>query len=140
MSIASFQYSRLAVFDNLELFSSENETAYFPFHFHDRICVSLITKGTEKLITPEQEFFVPSGYISITQYNEVHKNASLNHEGYSYKTLYVNPALLQYFNGNKPVYELERTINDPRLYRLLDRLITTHDAPVQQWETAFRWL
>jgi len=62
----SFNFRRIDHFDNAELFSSENENDYFPFHFHDffcvsliTICVSLITNGTEILKNTEQEFIAP---------------------------------------------------------------------------------
>lgn len=70
----SFDFRRISHFDNIELFSSENENDYFPLHFHDFFCVSLITNGTEILKNTEQEFIAPSGSISITQINEVLRN------------------------------------------------------------------
>src|SRR6202012_5276573 len=99
----SFEYKRINCFDGTELFSSENENDYFPFHFHDFYCVSLITKGTEILHNTEQEFISPAGTISITQLNETHRNYSLGDSGYSYKTVYVNPDVLRYFAGDRPV-------------------------------------
>ena len=90
----------------------ENENAYFPLHFHDFFCVSLITKGTEVLTNGEQAFMAPSGAISITQLNETHRNYSLDENGYSYKTIYINPEILKHFNNNKPVQALERVIYD----------------------------
>jgi len=57
----SFDFTRLAILDNIELFSSENEHNYFPFHFHDYYCVSLITSGTELLhntrLGKKQQFY-----------------------------------------------------------------------------------
>jgi len=72
----SFSYKRLNVLDNIELFSSENENDYFPFHYHDFYCIPLITKNTEILSNQAQEFISPAGTISITQFNEVHRNYS----------------------------------------------------------------
>lgn len=81
----SHEYKRLNILDNLELFSSENENDYFPFHYHDFYCISLITKGTEILNNQEQEFIAPAGTISVTELNEVHRNYSLAGPGYSYR-------------------------------------------------------
>ncbi|PZR29014.1 MAG: hypothetical protein DI535_04715 [Citrobacter freundii] len=117
--MANFEFKRLDTLDNLELFSSENENDYFPFHFHDYYCVSLITNGTELLRNTQQEFVAPSGTISITQANEVHRNYSLSETGYSYKTLYVNPDVLTYFNHGHRVAALDRVIDDPRLFQQL---------------------
>ncbi len=114
--MSSFSFKRLPILDNTELFSSENENDYFPFHYHDYYCVSLITNGTEVLSNTDQSFIAPAGSISITQANEVHRNRSLSETGYSYKTLYVNPDMLAYFNNGKKVQALERVIYDQQLY------------------------
>ncbi|PYF76726.1 AraC family transcriptional regulator [Pedobacter nutrimenti] len=136
----SFDFARAPHFDNLELFSSENENDYFPFHFHDFYCVSLITSGTEILKNTEQEFIAPSGTISITQLNEVHRNFSLIDSGYSYKTLYLNPELLRYFNKDKPVQALERVIYDPELFQNLSRLFDVENQNTTLWEDGFKAL
>ena len=115
----TFDFKRLDTMDNLELFSSENENDYFPFHFHDYYCVSLITNGTEVLQNTEQTFLAPVSTISVTQANEVHRNFSLSKTGYSYKTLYVNPDVLAYFNHGHKVQALERVIDDPLLFQQL---------------------
>jgi len=124
----SFGFTRLAVLDNIELFSSENERDYFPFHFHDYYCVSLITKGTELLHNTRQEFIAPAGTISITQANEVHRNYALSEAGYSYKTIYVNPDVLAWFNDGKKVLALDRVIEDRQLFAGLQSLFN-QDTP-----------
>ncbi len=136
----SFDFRRINCFDNIELFSSENENAYFPFHYHDFFCVSLITNGTEILKNTEQEFIAPAGSISITQINEVHRNYSLAENGYSYKTIYINPAILQYFNNGKPVNALERVINNKQLFQGLSELFDNPDANIKLWENSFKAL
>ncbi len=136
----SFDFRRINCFDNIELFSSENENAYFPFHYHDFFCVSLITNGTEILKNTEQEFIAPAGSISITQINEVHRNYSLAENGYSYKTIYINPAILQYFNNGKPVNALERVINNKQLFQGLSELFDKPDANIKLWENSFKAL
>src|SRR5882762_3518380 len=113
----SFEFRRIEHFDNMEIFSSENENDYFPFHFHDYFCVSLITNGTEILKNTEQEFIAPSGTISITQANEVHRNYSLSSSGYSYKTVYLNPDVLKHFNKGRKIETLERVIHDQQLFQ-----------------------
>jgi len=120
--MANFDFKRLDELDNLELFSSENENDYFPFHFHDYYCVSLITGGTEILHNTRQAFIAPAGSISITQANEVHRNYSLSETGYSYRTLYVNPDVLAYFSQGQKVEALERVIDDPVLFRQLEKV------------------
>lgn len=138
--MAFFTFKRLEVFDNLELFSSENENDYFPFHFHDYFCVSLITKGTERLTNTERDFYIPSGNIGITQANEVHQNTSFDDNGYSYKTIYVNPDVLRYFNNNKDVKQLERAIDDQHLFNALFQLVSKGEKDAATWENALRKL
>jgi AraC-like DNA-binding protein len=136
----SFDFKRLSCFDSTELFSSENENDYFPFHFHDFFCVSLITNGTELLKNTEQEFIAPSGSISITQLNEVHRNYSFCESGYSYKTIYVNPSVLQYFNQGKKIVALERVIYDKSLFQNLSGLFEEQNENTRLWEDSFRLL
>jgi AraC-like DNA-binding protein len=126
--MANFTSNRFHILDGLETFTSENETDYFPFHFHDYFCVSLITSGTELLENTERQFYAPSGSISVTQANEVHRNRSLNDAGYSYKTLYVNPDVLSFSNSGQPVAGLERVIVDPMLYSSLEHFFV-EDRP-----------
>lgn len=127
----SFDFKRLPVLDNTELFSSENENDYFPFHFHDYYCVSLITKGTELLHNTAQEFIAPTGSVSITQANEVHRNYALSSTGYSYKTIYVNPDVLAFCNNGKQIPALERIIYDAPLFNLFLQLFNLdHNTPV----------
>lgn len=136
----SFDFARLAILDNIELLSSENEHDYFPFHFHDYYCVSLITNGTELLHNTRQEFIAPAGTISITQANEVHRNYALSEAGYSYKTIYVNPDVLTYFNQGKKVLALDRVIDDPQLFTGLQSLFRCdHQEPID-WESALTQL
>ena len=131
----SFDFTRLSILDNIELFSSENEYNYFPFHFHDYYCVSLITNGTELLNNTHQEFIAPAGTISITQANEVHRNYALSEAGYSYKTIYVNPDVLAYFNQGKKVPALDRVIDDRQLFDSLQSLFNRdHREPIA-WES-----
>lgn len=136
----SFQFRRIDHFDNMEMFSSENESDYFPFHFHDYFCVSLITKGTEILRNTEQEFIAPAGTISITQANEVHRNYSLSESGYSYKTVYLNPEILQHVNKGRKIEMLDRVIYDRVLFQ---QMLGLFDRPADEpaiWEEAFRHL
>ncbi|MDR3713647.1 MAG: AraC family transcriptional regulator [Puia sp.] len=136
----SFGFRRIEHFDNMEMFSSENENDYFPFHFHDYFCVSLITNGTEILKNTEQEFIAPSGVISITQANEVHRNHSLSSSGYSYKTVYLNPDVLERFNRGRKIEMLERVIYDQPLFQQFLDLFDSQTAGVHLWENAFRLL
>lgn len=120
--MSSFRYKRLDVFDNLELLESADEKDWFPFHFHDSFCISLITNGTERLIAQDNDYLATPGNISITQVNEVHKNSALAGFSYSYQTIYVNPELLASFNEGRPVAALQRVIHDPVLTGLFTRL------------------
>ena len=104
------------------MFSSENETTYFPFHLHDYFCLSLITMGTELLQTPSANYYAVAGTLSITQANEAHRNRSLDDSGYSYQTLYVHPQLLRYYNNGRQVDGLQRVIADQEIADLFKSL------------------
>lgn len=135
----AFTYKRLNILDNIELFSSENENDYFPFHYHDFYCISLITNGTEILNNKQQEFIAPAGTISVTQLNEVHRNYSLAEPGYSYRTLYLSKSLLEYHH-RKEVNGLERIIDNPALFNSLSRLFYLENAPADAWKHSLQAL
>ncbi|MBC7851678.1 MAG: AraC family transcriptional regulator [Chitinophagaceae bacterium] len=136
----SFEFKRLNHFDNIEALSSQDENDYFPFHFHDLFCVSLITRGSEVLKNTEMEFIIPAGSISITQKDEVHRNYSLSERGYNYKTLYVNADVLKHFNNGKEVKGLARVIDDPLLFQKLTALIDEPIFSLTNWEESLRSL
>ena len=129
----SFKFKRLPILDTLEIFHSENEHSYFPFHFHDVFCISLITKGIEQFITKEDESFALSGNISITNPGEVHRNKSALSNGYSYKTIYISPDLLTYLNGGRHVNKIQRVINNPNLFNHLSMLIDMENVTADFW-------
>lgn len=139
-AMPQFTFSRLPFFDNTELFASESENEYFPFHFHDIFCVSLITRGTEVLKNTEQEFIAPAGSISITQAHEVHRNYALENIGYSYKTLYVNPDVLKFYNNNRAVVHLERVIYNPELFQNLSRIFAGQEVETGLLQNCFSQL
>lgn len=135
-----FHHKKIDCFDTMELFSSEDENDYFPFHFHDFFCVSLITKGTEILKTQQQEFMAPTGTISITQANEIHRNFSFDVDGYSYNTFYVNPEILSYFSEGKKIEALERVIYHQSLFNHFKKLFEAERYDVKRWEEGFKKL
>ncbi|MGU3376548.1 AraC family transcriptional regulator [Chryseobacterium sp. M5A1_1a] len=136
----SFQNLKFEFLDNIELFSSENEIEYFPFHAHDYFCVSLICKGTELLQTTDGDHYAVSGMISITQANEVHKNSSIDTSPYSYKTFYINPEVLKFYNNGKTINQLQRTIDDMFLFQTFNNLSTKGENRLQDIESALKKL
>jgi AraC-like DNA-binding protein len=137
---SSFQNKQYAFLDNIELFSSEDETEYFPFHFHDYYCISLITKGTEHLQTFAGNYYATAGTISVTQANEVHKNSSVDTSGYSYKTCYVNPEVLKHYNGREKVVQLQRIIEDRSLFTAFNDLFLYEGAGPEGFQKALKSL
>jgi AraC-like DNA-binding protein len=136
----TFKYLRSAFLDNIEMFTSENEKDYFPFHLHDYYCISLITKGTEALETQASTYYATTGTISVTQVNEAHKNYSVDQSGYSYQTIYVTPDLLKYFNDGIPVHGLERVIEDRKTIGLISDLFKDSLTNLTTIETAIKSL
>lgn len=138
--MGSFKFKRLPILDNLEIFTSENEFSYFPFHFHDVLCISLITKGIEQFFTKTDEAFAPLGTISITNIGEVHQNKSALSDGYCYKTIYVSPDVLEHLNGGNPINEIQRVIDDTALANRINSLINTQCVKAKYWEQAISLL
>ena len=118
----SFTFNKLDFFDGIELFEAYQDIDYFPFHKHDSFCISIITSGTEIFENRNKKLIIPANTISITQANEVHKNYSLGELGYSYKTIYVNPELLAYFNNGEKVNGIMAVINDSYLFNQINNL------------------
>lgn len=122
------------------MFSSEDETAYFPFHLHDYFCLSLITKGTELLQTQSAKYYAVAGTLSITQANEAHRNRSLDDSGYSYRTIYIHPELLRYYNDGREVNYLQRVIEDREIAGLFESLAEDQTDAVKTLEQIIKKL
>ncbi len=139
--MSNFSYSRLRIFDGTDIFASENEAAFFPFHFHKEVCVSIITKGVELFYSHDSaEIICPRGRISITNSKEIHRNQSFFDDGYSYKTIYLNTDVLKYFNHNIPVNWLQSTIEDYGLYQKIDNIISNRTCSNNAWSDMIRHL
>lgn len=136
----SFQNKKYEFLDNIELFSSKDETDYFPLHVHDYFCISLICKGTELLQTLGGDHYAVSGMISITQADEVHKNSAVDTSAYSYKTFYVNPEVLEYYNEGQKIQQLQRIIDDPVLYDTFNNLTINTENRLEGFQTALKKL
>ncbi|UBZ08767.1 AraC family transcriptional regulator [Salegentibacter mishustinae] len=119
---SDFIFKKLNFLDQIELFEANQDINYFPFHQHNSFCISLITSGTEIFERKTEKLYIPSHTISITQANEVHKNSSLSELGYSYKTIYVNPEILAYFNDGAKINSIQAVIYDSYLYTQINDL------------------
>lgn len=121
-SSSAFTFNKLDFFDGIELFEASQDVGHFPFHKHDTFCISIITRGTEVFENQNSKIIMPSNTVGVAQVNEIHKNASLGEMGYSYKTIYVNPELLAYFNNGKKVHKIAPAINDMQLFEQINTL------------------
>lgn len=109
---------RFDFLDQLEIFQAEDYRADFPLHFHESICITLVTQGIECTQVLQQELISPFKGISLTYPEEIHANPNRNTDSYSFLTYYLSPDVLQSFVGQKEYYFKNRVIEDEDLYQL----------------------
>lgn len=110
---------RFDFLDQLEIFQAEDYFEDFPLHFHDKICITLVTQGIECTQVHQQELISPYKGISFTYPEEIHANPNRNTEAYSFLTYYLSPDVLSSLGEKETYYFKNRVVEDENLYQLL---------------------
>lgn len=102
--------------DKLEVLQAVDYQENFPYHFHDRICITLVNRGIECTNKNDMELITPCQGISVTPQNEVHANPNKNLGSYSFVTYYISPDVFRYVNLQKDYVLTHSIIEDKKLY------------------------
>lgn len=126
---------RFDFYDQIEVISANNYIADFPVHFHDTVCITMVSKGFECTRVEGNELINPVGGISLTNANEAHANPNLNDGDYSFVTYYLSPEVIQHFTNRQENHFPERVIRDNNLCNQLMSWKTTESS--EQNECSF---
>ena len=76
----------------------------FDRHFHDTYSFGLVSEGVERCGVGRKVHFYEPGTVPMFNPGEVHDGGPATEEGWSYRMLYVDPALLASLCGGEPVF------------------------------------
>lgn len=110
---------RLSFLDQIEILDAKDYAADFPLHLHDKLCLTLVTKGVECTEVNTQQLLSPFRSISLTYANEIHANPNKNKGKYSFLTYYISPEVISYLYGSEQYFFKDRILTDQDLYNKL---------------------
>ncbi len=118
---------RFNFLDQLEIFQANAYQADFPLHLHDKLCITLTTRGTECTQVNNQELISPYQGISLTYANEIHANPNTNNGAYSFLTYYISPDVITHLYNNEHYFFKDRILQDTWYYhQLLNYATSSH--------------
>ncbi|MEM7369935.1 MAG: AraC family transcriptional regulator [Bacteroidota bacterium] len=134
------QFKIFEHFDQTELLEAHHYQQDFPVHFHDRICITLVTEGYECTEVDGQRFMAPLGSISLTHADEAHANPNLNEQAYSFLTFYVSPDVIRHISSLKRFRFKSRVVQDPTLFEMFYQMAKLPDVGEQAFIQAIDYL
>src|SRR3569833_641996 len=112
---APSKYYKFAFCDGLEALSVNNHKTPFPAHFHPTFNITLVYSGTFNTQLTDKLVLAPSGYILITNPQEIQANPFQKDNSVSFFTFYVSQPFLEYCNDSTPVEFRQNAIDDAGL-------------------------
>lgn len=130
----------------LELLRAHYITHSFAPHSHDTFAIGVVESGVERFQYRRESVCAPAGSLVIVNPGEPHTGASALSDGWRYRMLYPDPALLQEAAGevsgrDRPIPFFARpVIHDPALARELLLLHSALEAGAEPLERQSRLL
>ena len=132
---------------DLELLRASYHTHTFARHAHDGFAIGVIERGAEMFEYRRQWFVAPAGSVAVINPGEVHTGQALTPQGWSYRMLYPDAALLQQAaievggrTHDVPFFP-SPVLDDPPLAQLILQLHATMEqssSPLEQ-QSRFVW-
>ncbi|AIN75048.1 AraC family transcriptional regulator [Flavobacterium psychrophilum] len=85
-------------FDAIEIKESLFKEFLLPNHFHDTVCIGLLSNGIKKSVIEETPQLVHSNSVSIINPYQVHSDNNIDTSDCLYKMIYVNTDVINYFS------------------------------------------
>jgi AraC-like DNA-binding protein len=107
----------------------------YDYHRHDTYAIGRTLAGVQSFhYRGELRHSLPGGSI-VLHPDELHDGQAGNREGFRYRMVYVQPALLQQALGGRPLPYIETGLSqDPRLFRTIDTLLRGMDRHLDDLE------
>ncbi len=132
---------------DLELLRASYRTHTFARHAHEGFAIGVIERGAETFEYHRQWFVAPAGSVVVINPGEVHTGQALTPQGWSYRMLYPDAALLQQAavevggrTHDVPFFP-SPVLDDPPLAQLILQLHATMEqssSPLEQ-QSRFVW-
>ncbi len=111
-----------------------NGNAYAP-HRHDTYAIGITMQGVQCFDYRGETRNALPGNVVVLHPDEVHDGRAGTKAGFRYRTLYIEPSLIQSVLGGKPLPFIKDGISlDPRLYAVVLPLLENLDRPLETLE------
>ncbi|MET3130075.1 AraC-like DNA-binding protein [Oxalobacteraceae bacterium GrIS 1.11] len=107
----------------------------YDLHRHDTYAIGRTLSGVQSFQYRGQERHSLPGVTMVLHPDEVHDGQAGTVDGFQYRMIYVEPALIQQILGGKPLPFIKNGISsDPRLYAATNALLQGMDSPIDTLE------
>jgi AraC-like DNA-binding protein len=107
----------------------------YGLHRHDTYAIGRTLSGVQSFQYRGQERHSLPGGTMVLHPDEVHDGQAGTVDGFQYRMIYVEPALIQEILGGKPLPFIKNGIStDPRLYAATNALLQSMDRPIDALE------
>jgi AraC-like DNA-binding protein len=119
-------------FERIEAFISGHG---YDMHRHDTYAIGRTLSGVQSFQYRGQERHSLPGGTIVLHPDEAHDGQAGTEDGFQYRMLYVEPAMIQQILGGKPLPYIKNGISlDPRLYAATHALLSSMDYPMDVLE------
>ena len=109
----------------------------YDMHRHDTYAIGRTLAGVQSFQYRGQERHSLPGGTIVLHPDEAHDGQAGTDDGFQYRMLYVEPALIQQILGGKPLPFIKNGLSaDPRLFAATDALLQSMDSPIDALEEA----
>lgn len=107
----------------------------YGLHRHDTYAIGRTLSGVQSFQYRGQERHSLPGGTIVLHPDEAHDGQAGTADGFQYRMIYVEPALIQQILGGKPLPFIKNGISsDPRLYTATNALLQSMDSPIDVLE------
>lgn len=107
----------------------------YDLHRHDTYAIGRTLSGVQSFQYRGQERHSLPGRTIVLHPDEAHDGQAGTDDGFQYRMIYVEPALIQQILGGRPLPFIKDGISsDPRLYAATNALLQSMDSPIDALE------
>ncbi|MBJ7309498.1 AraC family transcriptional regulator [Rugamonas sp. CCM 8940] len=107
----------------------------YGLHRHDTYAIGRTLAGVQSFLYRGRERHSLPGGTIVLHPDEAHDGQAGTDDGFQYRMVYVEPALIQQILGGKPLPFIKDGISaDPRLYAATNTLLQSMDSPIDALE------
>lgn len=104
------EFRRAAGHEGVELYRAHIVHHQFAPHLHDGYGLGVIESGQERFDYRGREHFAPAGAIVLMQPGEVHTGGAASPQGWRYRMMYLDEAVLAGHLGGAPTWRFDQAV------------------------------